>query len=151
MCLLLYHNTLMKCEDCTSEFSTARLQLVSGLRAYSTRSETWVILAGWCSPLPLGGGWRQAYPTPGHRPPPLFCVCYWWSFIKCILLFWCGRIGVFSVREISLSCGQEKNNICDNSQANIQDSVSMPWVEAAQAELASGGVDEAGVGCCSVA
>lgn len=49
-----------------------------------------------------------------------------------------------------LSCGQEKNSTCDSSQAEIQDSVSALWTEAVWAELAPGGRDEDGLGCCSV-
>lgn len=133
----------------TAESNTVRSLLVSGLRAYSAHFETRVILADCSCPLPLGGGWQQACPPPRYPPPSLFCMC-WRSFIKCIPLLWCGHIGVFSVCEIMLSSGQEKNNMCDNSQANIHGSVSVLWTKAGWAELASGGVDEAGVGCCSV-
>lgn len=55
------------------------------------------------------------------------------------------------VCEIRLSCGQEVNSMCDNSQAKRQDSVSALWTEAGWAELGLGGVEEAGLGCPSVA
>ncbi len=55
------------------------------------------------------------------------------------------------VCEIRLSCGQEVNSMCDNSQAKRQDSVSVLWTEAGWAELGLGGVEEAGLGCRSVA
>lgn len=60
-------------------------------------------------------------------------------------------MSVVSVCEITLSCGQEVNSMCDNSQAKIQDSVSVLWTEAGWAELGLGGVEEAGMGCRSVA
>lgn len=58
-------------------------------------------------------------------------------------------MSVVFVCEITLSCGQEVNSMCDNSQAKIQDSVL--WTEAGRAELGLGVVEEAGLGCRSVA
>lgn len=60
-------------------------------------------------------------------------------------------VSVVFVCEITLSCGQEVNSMCDRSQAKIQASVSVLWTEAGCAELGLGGVEEAGLGCCSVA
>lgn len=62
-----------------------------------------------------------------------------------------GVVSVMSVCEITLSCGQEVNRMCDNSQAKIQDFVSVLWTEAGWAELGLGRVEEAGLGCRSVA
>lgn len=53
--------------------------------------------------------------------------------------------------EITLSCGQEVNSMCDNSQTKIQDSVSALWTKAGWAELGLGGVEGAGLGYPSVA
>lgn len=75
------------------------------------------------------------------------CVDGHFSFIKCIPLFWHGRIGVSSVGEIILSCGQEVSNICDNIQLKIKDSVSVLCTNAGGAGLASGTVNEVGVEC----
>lgn len=41
--------------------------------------------------------------------------------------------------------------MCDNSQAKIQDSVSVLWTRAGWDELGLGGVEEAGLGRRSVA
>lgn len=50
-----------------------------------------------------------------------------------------------------LSCGQEVNSMCDNSQAKIHDSVSVLWTKAGWAELGLDGVEEVGLGGFSVA
>lgn len=62
---------------------------------------------------------------------------------------WC--LECLCVCEITLSCGQEVNSMCDNSQVRIQDSVSVLWTKAGGAELGLGGVEEAGLGRRSVA
>lgn len=49
-----------------------------------------------------------------------------------------------------LSCGQEVNSMCDNSQAKIHNRVSVLWTEAAWAELGLGEVEDGELGYFSV-
>lgn len=155
MCLLFYHNTFMRVEDST---------------LYSPTQSVHCLCRGWkLTPhiLRLGiWGQAEAVVEADSRIVPPQDVMSWlkYSSISCLHVLmvipclsgtfhWSGMDAVVSecfVCEITLSCGQEVNSMCDNIQAKRQGGVSVLWTEAGWAELGLGEVEEGGLGCCSV-